>query len=377
MDLEEILNCKSTNIPETSIQDLLSSGKKLAIFGCGQGLKTFEIFVLNKFDIKVDLYIDQNFRSDDQLNGIRAVNSENLMDVNTSEYNVIVTISHGLFKGVEQQLSGYSFASITSAFDYFEYHLAYVDRQLAYTIQNEICKYADDIRTAYSLLHDDLSKLIFKQILGIYRTGKINPVACRPLTEQYLSTDVNLQKGFSKTINCGAFDGDTVKNISSLHGKFEFLTCIEPDLENFIRLSKWLYSNGVCENLADEICLYPVAIGSETKHIRIDCAGTNSHINSKTSHTNAICVKLDDIIFRGDITFINMDIEGCELEAIKGSKRIIIKSKPDLAISIYHRPSDLWEIVLELHKICPGYRFAIRNYSGYPAETVLYATWTD
>ena len=70
----------------------------------------------------------------------------------------------------------------------------------------------------------------------------------------------------------------------------------------------------------------------------------------------------------------NMDVEGNELDALKGAMRILNTSKPDLAISIYHRPSDLWDIILHLNSSCAGYKFAIRNYTGFPAETVLYAT---
>ena len=374
MTIDDILRCRPAEVSETSIQRFVSSGKKLAVFGCGQGLKTLETFVLNKFGIKVDLYIDHKFQANDEFNGTKAINADGLASVNASEFHVIVTIAHDSYSAVEQQLSQFSFASINSAFDLYEYHLAYIDRQSAYSVHEEIAKHFADIQAAFALLSDDESKSVFEQLLRIYGTRNVGPVTCRPLSEQYLSSDIGLTKGYKKTINCGAYDGDTVKNINAKHGRFDFLACLEPDLENFRKLSKWLGDDNVGQSIADQICLYPLAVGAQTMPIKFESAGTNSNIVTDAGQSNALCVRLDDVIFRDDITFINMDVEGNELDALKGAMRILNTSKPDLAISIYHRPSDLWDIILHLNSSCAGYKFAIRNYTGFPAETVLYAT---
>lgn len=72
-------------------------------------------------------------------------------------------------------------------------------------------------------------------------------------------------------------------------------------------------------------------------------------------------------------TFIKMDIEGAELEALEGAKNTIVKSKPKLAICLYHKPDDLWKIPLYLKKLVPEYKFYIRHHSKVRWETVLYA----
>jgi FkbM family methyltransferase len=74
------------------------------------------------------------------------------------------------------------------------------------------------------------------------------------------------------------------------------------------------------------------------------------------------------------VTFIKMDIEGAELNALKGAERIIKEQKPKLAICIYHKPEDMWEIPSLLLSFVPDYKFYIRHYHFFsPYETVLYA----
>jgi len=74
------------------------------------------------------------------------------------------------------------------------------------------------------------------------------------------------------------------------------------------------------------------------------------------------------------ITFIKMDIEGAELNALKGAEQTIKKYKPKLAICIYHKPEDVWEIPNLLLEFVPDYKFYIRHHCfSYLRETVLYA----
>ena len=83
-------------------------------------------------------------------------------------------------------------------------------------------------------------------------------------------------------------------------------------------------------------------------------------------------VALDSCI-RGKVTFIKMDIEGAELEALKGAKQLIMKYRPKLAICIYHKREDMWEIPYFIKNLVPEYKLYIRHYSNYEYETVLYA----
>ena len=85
------------------------------------------------------------------------------------------------------------------------------------------------------------------------------------------------------------------------------------------------------------------------------------------------CMPLDDAIAGNPCTFIKMDIEGAEIPALAGAKATILANQPKLAICIYHKPKDLWEIPLLLHDWVPEYQMHIRHFGPRYYSTVLYA----
>ena len=72
-----------------------------------------------------------------------------------------------------------------------------------------------------------------------------------------------------------------------------------------------------------------------------------------------------------NISFIKMDLEGSDMESLKGAKTTIISNKPTLAISIDHKPSHLVEIFKYLYELNPNFYFRIHNKVG--TDAVLYA----
>jgi hypothetical protein len=82
---------------------------------------------------------------------------------------------------------------------------------------------------------------------------------------------------------------------------------------------------------------------------------------------------LDSALINIPINYIKMDIEGAEMDALRGSLEVLKRNKPSLAISAYHKPEDLWEIGLWLDGLDLGYKFALRQYGHQCFDTVLYA----
>jgi len=72
------------------------------------------------------------------------------------------------------------------------------------------------------------------------------------------------------------------------------------------------------------------------------------------------------------IDFMKLDVEGSEIESIRGAQESIRRFKPKLAISLYHKPNDLFEIILHIKEKFPFYSCYLGHYSIHAEETVLY-----
>ena len=122
-----------------------------------------------------------------------------------------------------------------------------------------------------------------------------------------------------------------------------------------------------------DIKLYNAGLWSEDKTLYFERMGNaGSRIVKEKTETSIKTVALDNCV-SGPVTFIKMDIEGAELEALKGSREIIKKYRPRLAISAYHKKEDLVELPLYIKELVSDYKLYIRHYSNAGIETVLYA----
>jgi FkbM family methyltransferase len=85
---------------------------------------------------------------------------------------------------------------------------------------------------------------------------------------------------------------------------------------------------------------------------------------------------IDGLIERGAISrvdFIKLDVEGCELRALRGAESALRRFRPRLAIAAYHKPDDLFTIPEYLHGLGLGYRFRLAHFTIHSEETVLFA----
>lgn len=83
---------------------------------------------------------------------------------------------------------------------------------------------------------------------------------------------------------------------------------------------------------------------------------------------------IDDFLGTNKVDFIKFDIEGAELEALNGGKESIVRNRPILAISIYHKPSHLYEIPVWIKENLENYTIKIEHPSGpFVWGTLCYA----
>jgi FkbM family methyltransferase len=371
---------KSNHDPINNFSNIVNN-KKIVIYGAGSGYITFSMFVLQKYSYTADLIIDNKFIKGEKQNGIDTTTIENIKTDNSILKNSVVIITLGnisLYNEIFEKLKSKGFNHIISAFDVYEYHLSHSSKELNVVGIEYYSKSIESIQLAHDALSDEKSKNIFIAILKLYVTKNIIKINSDGIKNQYLPDDIHLSKGYSRLINCGSYDGDTIRSIFDKKGKFESILCFEPDLANFEKLTNYLNTNK--NHLADSILALPLGVYNKNCLMLFNGNNqTNSTINNQKDmyakdNEAIVCVKIDSLAVNFKPTMINMDVEGAEMLALEGAKETIICYRPDLAVSVYHEIKHLWEIINYISSLNLGYKFYLRNYTGFPAETVLYAT---
>jgi len=72
------------------------------------------------------------------------------------------------------------------------------------------------------------------------------------------------------------------------------------------------------------------------------------------------------------VDFLKLDVEGAEMDTLLGAAQSIERFKPKLAISLYHKPNDLFELIAHIKQKFPFYTCHIDHYTIHGEETVLY-----
>jgi hypothetical protein len=135
------------------------------------------------------------------------------------------------------------------------------------------------------------------------------------------------------------------------------------------------------ENLQNVTRLYlrNAGVSNENGEFPMWDSGDNIQFGSNRLNANgnvmARVVRIDDDIPE-DVTFIKMDIEGAEIDALNGAIRQIQKNKPKLAISLYHKLPDLLDIPKLVKSFVPEYKLYLRHHPAgfpFPTEYVLLA----
>ena len=171
-----------------------------------------------------------------------------------------------------------------------------------------------------------------------------------------------------KFVDCGVLDGETSLNLLEKYGnKIKKIWMFEPDKKNIQKVKN---------NFKDQYVEYEIiekGVWSSATTLRFQSLGNGCSGIEENGEERIETICLDEVLNGCEPTFIKMDIEGAEMEALKGAETIIRKYQPKLAISIYHKLEDIEEIPKLLLEYNRTYKFYIRHYSLMSSETILYA----
>lgn len=351
-------------------------GKKIIVYGAGESFHYFKEVVMRQYGYIPSVVLDKKFNRGDRFEGIPAFSPVDYKPSSDEKENGLVVICLGkqhYFDDVVRTLRTMGFLHIISLMDIYEIHNPFrIPQELEHTGFHYYMTHREQIEFCLEILDDDLSREVYTRCLQTHLQRRPVAIPMSDRQEQYTPKDVRLSRGYSLFVYCGVSIGEMSRVLGRV-GKVGDLVCFEPDPNQFRLLSEYLSMHQ--ERIAQRVTAFPCAVYSHDAVEPFTCSGTSFGSRILPSGEARVqCVSIDHALPGFHPTFISMDIEGAELEALKGAEKTIQESRPDMGICVYHSPSHLWEIPLYLHGLGLGYRFYLRNYTSFTGETVLYAS---
>lgn len=228
------------------------------------------------------------------------------------------------------------------------------------------------IDAVWHLLDDEKSRRVFLKIITRL---------CLPYQYHYFYEPADELQYFPKEfsfsnaeifLDAGVCDGQNILEfIEHVHGDYEHIYGIEADADNFELSKKNLANVSKLELIRGALSS---SQGTPLRFRSSKMTGRKGNARVQDDGDNIVLSVAGDSL-KYPPTFIKMDIEGSEKDALIGLSHTIKTHAPKLAICIYHFQKDFWEIPLLIKSLNPKYKLFIRNYERLSTllETVCYA----
>jgi FkbM family methyltransferase len=322
--------------------------RPLILFGASTCGKKAVDYLLD-LGVKIDYFCDNDYAKwGKKIMNIEVISPKQLCEIE-GEVNILVTSSY--FEEIAGELR-------TLGFKYI------------YNYDYSIAENQNKIQNLFNILSDAKSKEVLKNIINYRITRNIEYIREIAEYNQYFPDDIITFDENEVIIDGGAFNGYTLLSfIMKMKDSFKKCFSFEPDAKNYYKLNKFVQNIGF-----ENAHIFNKGLFNRDGTVKFTSQEAGSRINSDDGEEEIEVIKLDNFLENEKVTFIKMDIEGAELEALDGAKNIINNNRPKLAICIYHKPTDLWEIPLYLNSLNLDYKIYIRHHNFLkPYETVCYA----
>jgi FkbM family methyltransferase len=213
---------------------------------------------------------------------------------------------------------------------------------------------------------DSESRMTLVNLVNFRLTGDLSWMAAFTdrQEEQYFSRCIDLSSPGHVFLDIGAFDGTTSVEFSKRSPSYQSIHGFEPSPTSLVALK---------ENFAnlERAQIHPYGVSDFDGVVRFEEDGSSSRVSSVGVGVE-VEVKSLDGIFDENPTIVKIDIEGGELDALRGMRSILEKNPPAFALAAYHHPGQLLELFEFVAQIKLGYQPYLRHYTEGTTETVLY-----
>lgn len=376
--LQELLNesvSSAVHREKTAFDELASEHEgRIVLFGAGN-LGRRALAELRSINIEPLCFSDNNKdRWGTSIDGCKVLSPIDAAEQYRTDSLFIVTIwnANHWYPETLAQLHGLGCSHVSSYSPiYWRFSTTFLPFLLN-DLPHKVCEDSASVIKAESLWSDSSSLDTYRSFINWYMTGEASQLPGRPIENSYFPSDLFSILPREVLVDCGAFDGDTIRQVLDRVGTaFCAVLAIEADPISLKKLNQWLEK--LSEDIRGKIHVHPCAVGFEHARVRFEVTGTVDSRMCTDGGVEVDCLPLDSLLDHSPVTMIKMDIEGAEYDALRGTKDVIQRDRPILAICVYHTQSDIWRIPLLVKSMVPEYRFFLRTYEGDGFQTVMYA----
>jgi FkbM family methyltransferase len=372
--LEEPMSSVAQREASTFDELLHQNGDRIVLFGCG-GLARKAIAKLAELGVTPLALCDNN-----QALWGASIESITVMSVEEAAsrfgsdalFLVAVWNPHHWFGETEQRLKAAGAQFVTSYLPLFwKFPHDFLQVYLLNDLPSSLYAAKQQVLEAEALWADELSLHIYRANIYWRALGDPTYMPPRPPENTYFPADIFAYSPDECIVDCGAYDGDTLKQVLDRCGSdFRAMYCIEGDAVSFAKLQAYVHT--LPSQLQARIHLIHGGVGHTRSVVRFSSTGeTGSHIGD--DGVDVQCYPLDELEMGRPVTFIKMDIEGAEYDSLLGAQQILARDQPLVAVCVYHTQQDIWRLPLLLHSLLPKHRLYLRAYEGDGFQTVAYA----
>jgi FkbM family methyltransferase len=356
---------------------LFNDFSHIFVYGAGTFAQDIHRTLLNN-GLPVSGFIDHLEQDASFLFGVPIYTPKQAAEMKGTDKALVILGLHNYQADVSMiidRLKRTGFVRILSPIDLYDFFGTELGNRYWLTTRDYYFSLNSVLEEMHTLLADKASKFLFRSVMEYRLSGDVTTLPVPDTVNPYHPIDLPAWKTPLRFVDCGAFDGDTLKDFIKNNIPIQGVAAFEPDLTNYAKLS--LYASTHKKELPEEN-LFPCGVYSSTKQISFESGkGMASNISSKGT-TVIQCVSLDDAIPTFAPNLIKMDIEGAEYDALLGARQLITAHTPGIAASLYHRPEHLWQLPKLVENIAPGkYNFHMRSHAMNDFELVMYALPAD
>lgn len=346
-----------------------SRGKKIVLYGMGDGAEKIKS-VLDGHDIPVaDIMASDDFVRGQDFLGYRV---KKLSEIEAEYDDFIILVCFGTqLPDIMDKIYGIS-----------KKHELYAPNvpvagdglfDLAYAREHK-----DELKKVYDMLADEQSKRVFENVIRYKLSGDLQYLRKveTPSEEKFDLLNIGIEETY---VDLGAYNGDTlVEFLNETSMQFKKLYAMEPDVKNYRKIKRRLYMIGSALLEA-----YNVGAWDEDTSISFSLrSGRSSHAAApgdkpvnRARIREVKMMKVDTMLQGEKASYIKIDVEGSEENALRGASKTIAEFRPKLNIALYHRNEDMFKLPLLVNEMNRKYKLYMRHHPYIPDwDTNLYCT---